>query len=123
MFWFCLALADLTGFRAGVKCPVKQLCLPRQTSLWKLLPLFPFHQLWPDSVPTETSWILPFILLWVGLDLQWLKTSYVHRSLLARIKFSPKFSVTRVQFTVTLLKTITITPQLKGISLQEPKSR
>lgn len=69
MFCFCLALADFTGSRAGVKFPVKQLCLSVQTSLWRLLPLLPFHQWGPDSAPTETSLIFPFILLWVGPDL------------------------------------------------------
>lgn len=59
-------LSDLTGSRACVKFPVKQLYFPVQTSLWRLSPLIPFPQLGPDSAPTETSWIFPFVLLWTS---------------------------------------------------------
>lgn len=92
---------------------MKQLCFLVQTSLWRLLPLIPFPHLGPDSAPTETSWIFPFVVLWTSCS--WKPAMPMGACL-------PEFNLVQsCSCTVHCYShTITVPPQLKGISLKNP---
>lgn len=95
---------------------MKQLCFPVQTSLWRPLPLIPFPQLGPDSAPTETSWIFPFVQLWTSWTFCSWKPAMPMGACLPELNLVQSCSCTVHCYS----HKIAVPPQLKGISLKNP---
>lgn len=90
-----------------------------RTSLQRLLPLLPFHQLGPDSAPTENSWIFSFYFTVGGIGpLVAENQPWPHRSLLARIQFGAKFIITHGRFAVSTLKRLQVLQNWKASPLK-----